>query len=391
MKVLMFRTNPCTSDPRVYSEATSLLKAGREVTVIAWDREKQKPPRQNWDGIEVVRLRTRFSTKDGLASWLWNGFNLLLWQRQAYRQALALNKEKHFDVIHCNDFDTLAIGTRLKRKLGLPLIYDAYEIYGYMIWGAVPHWIANIFLRLEKRLIKKADKIVTDGEARKRYFRSVTDKPISVIMNCKPLQSLEYEPPNNECFTLLYIGGLHQRRAIPMLIRAAKELPGVRCLIGGVGHPDYVQAVKEECSQTSNVTFLGRVPFDEVIPMTKKADAAFCIINPVELNPAMGMPNKLCEAMVCGRPIICTKGTYSAEVTEQEKAGLVVEYSVEALKQAIIRLRDDPELRERLGRNALKAAITKYNWQKEEVKLLELYKSLWEQGPLTQEEASGFS
>jgi len=46
------------------------------------------------------------------------------------------------------------------------------------------------------------------------------------------------------------------------------------------------------------------------------------------------------------------------------------------LKEAIIKLRDDPELRERLGRNALKAAITKYNWERQEEKLLELYSDI---------------
>lgn len=57
-----------------------------------------------------------------------------------------------------------------------------------------------------------------------------------------------------------------------------------------------------------------------------------------------------------------------------------MEYSEEALRQAIIKLRDDPELRERLGRNALKAAITKYNWQRQEERLLELYRDI-ESGP----------
>ena len=79
--------------------------------------------------------------------------------------------------------------------------------------------------------------------------------------------------------------------------------------------------------------------------------------------------------MVCGRPIICTKGTYSGELTEREETGLSVDYSKEALQEAIIRLRDDAALRERLGRNALRAAITKYNWPKQEEKLLEIYKT----------------
>jgi glycosyltransferase involved in cell wall biosynthesis len=373
----MFVSNPFISDPRVYNEARTLIQAGHKITVIAWDREKQNPPRQNWDGIEVARLRTRLLPKRGhFGLPLWVGLNLILWQRQAYRQALVLNREAHFDVIHCHDFDTLAIGTRLKQKLGLPLIYDAHEIYGYMATEIVPRWIANIFLWLEKRLIRKVDKIINVGEAQKRYFSRITDKPISVIMNCKPLQSLEYQPPNNENFTILYIGGLHQDRAILMLVQAVKELPGVRCLIGGVGQPDYVKAVKEECSRTPNVTFLGRVPFDEVIPMTMKADVVFCMFDPGNPNSIIGTPNKLFEAMVCGRPIICTKGTYSGELTEQESVGLAVEYSEQALKEAIIRLRDAPELREKLGRNALKAAVSEYKWQKQEEKLLELYRSL---------------
>ncbi|UCG12616.1 MAG: glycosyltransferase family 4 protein, partial [Deltaproteobacteria bacterium] len=304
------------------------------------------------------------------------GSNLLLWQRQACDRALALNKEEHFDVIHCHDFDTLAIGIRLKRKLGLPLIYDAHEIYGHMVARRFPSWIANRLLWLEKRLVKKVNEIITISEARKRYFETITDKPISVIMNCKPLQGPEYQPPDNEDFTLLYIGGLHEGRAIPMLVQAAKGLTGVRCLIGGIGQPGYIRAVKDECSRTSNVTFLGRVPFDEVIPMTMDADCVFWMIDPKNLNNSTGLGNKQFEAMVCGRPIICTKGTYSGELTEQEEVGLSVEYGEHALKEAIIKLRDDLELRERLGRNALRAAIAKYNWQKQEEELLKLYNSL---------------
>lgn len=384
MNVLMLVSNPFTNDPRVYAEAKSLIEAGYKVTVVAWDSKRENPPRQTWDGIDIVRVSTRLSPKYGIASWLWNGFNLLLWWRQAYRRALILNKETRFDVIHCHDFDTLAIGVRLKRKLKIPLVYDAHEIYGYIIARTLPFWIANIFLWLEKRLVPKVDRIINAWEAQQRYFSRITNKPISIIMNCKPLQSMDYQPADDEGnFTVLYIGGLHKGRAVPMLVETAKQLPGVHCIIGGIGHPDYVQALKEECSRISNITFLGKVPLNEVIPMTRKSDCVFLMIDPADLNNSIALANKQFEAMVCGKPIICTKGTYSGEVTEQEEVGLVVEYTEEALKQAIIKLRDNPGLREKLGRNALEAAITKYNWQKEEVKLLELYKSLQNESQLS--------
>jgi glycosyltransferase involved in cell wall biosynthesis len=110
--------------------------------------------------------------------------------------------------------------------------------------------------------------------------------------------------------------------------------------------------------------------------MTGKADAVFLMANPRDRNNRIGLGNKQFEAMVCGRPIICTKGTYSGEVTEREEVGLTVDYNKEALRAAIIRLKDDFALRERLGRNALQAAITKYNWPKQEEKLLDIYKKL---------------
>jgi len=375
MKVLMFVSNPFTSDPRVYNEARSLVRAGCQVAVIARDWQRQNPERGNWDGIEIVRVTTPLSPRQGFGGPLWNGFGLLLWQWRAYRQALAMSRTNSFDVIHCHDLDTLGIGIKLKRKLDLPLIYDAHEIYGYMMTRHFPRWIANKFLWLEKWLVRKVDWIINVCEPQRRYFEGITDKPISIIMNCKALQSLEYQPLDNEAgFTILYIGILHQGRAIHMLVDAVRELPGVRCIIGGIGLPENVRALEEKCDTVPNVDFIGSVPFDEVIPMTRKADVVFFMVNPQDLNNRIALANKQFEAMVCGRPVICTEGTYSGSVTEQERVGLTVEYDKEALKQAIVKLRDNPGLREELGRNALRAATMEYNWQRQEEKLLELYK-----------------
>jgi len=94
------------------------------------------------------------------------------------------------------------------------------------------------------------------------------------------------------------------------------------------------------------------------------------MINPNDINNKIATANKQFEAMVCGRPIICTKGTRSGEITRNEDCGLVVDYTKEALSEAIIKLRDSPGLCEKLGRNALKAAINKYNWEIEEKKLI---------------------
>jgi len=255
--------------------------------------------------------------------------------------------------------------------LGLPLIYDAHEIWGYMVARDLPWW--RYYLWKEKKLLWHVDKIIIAEDKYADYFNSITNKRLTPILNCKHLISKKYIPPDNDIFTILYIGTLSPKRFLLELVDVVKNLDSVRCIIGGIGKPEYVEKLKQKCNETNNVKFIGKVPFDEVIPMTQSSDVVPCMINPKEINNKIASANKQFEAMVCGRPIIATKGTRSGEITEKEKCGLVINYSREDLKRAIITLRDNPKLCQELGKNALKAAIEKYNWENERKKLIELY------------------
>ena len=238
MKVLMCVSNPATNDPRVHNEARSLIQASHEVTVIARDWRKQNPPRENLDGLEVVRVTTPLTPRHGFGGPLWNAVGLALWQWRAYREALLLNDKSGFDVVHCHDLDTLLIGVALKRRLDLPLIYDAHVIYGYMMTRHYPGPVASVFLRLEKWLLTYVDYVINVAEPERQYFSAITDKPISMVMNCKPLRGHEYRPPPSESpFTVLYIGVLHAGSSITMLVDAVSDLADVRFVLGGLGQP----------------------------------------------------------------------------------------------------------------------------------------------------------
>ena len=372
MKILMTLANPFTHDPRVYNEALSLIKAGHKVTVLAWDRENKNTPFEIKEGINIVRsYNTKFMN---LAKH--DIFKMQLWWKKGYKDALKLLKDKEFDVIHSHDLSSLSIGVKLKKKLGLPLIYDAHEIFGYMIVNNVPKIFSNAAFSTEKKWVKHVDQIITVNEPLSDYFKSISDKPITIVMNCKPLQGTSYIAPCNDKFTLLYLGSLDKNRFLLEIVDVVSEITGVHCIIGGKGKPEYVNILKEKCSNAPNVDFLGLIPINDVLPMTKKADVIISMTSPYDLNCSRASANKQFEAMACGRPIICTKGTYPGELTEKEKCGLLTEYDKESLKKIIIKLRDDPNLCEELGKNSLKAAIKEYNWEKQEEKLIKLYKEI---------------
>ena len=374
MNILMILANPFTHDPRVYNEARALVKAGHEVTVLAWDRKKLNPLKEKKEGINVVRIRnTRFM--DFLP---YDIFRLHFWWTEGVKKALELQKENPFDVVHCHDLSALPIGIKLKKRLGLPLIYDAHEIWGYMVSGDLPKWWANYYLWKEKKLAPIADHIITVAEPHEQYFQNMGCNKVSIIRNCKEVDKNEYVPPDNEIFTLVYIGVLGEGRFLRESIEICQGLEGMQFRIAGFGPLEDLLKQTAKNAPFGNIEFLGIIPMERVIPETVKGDAILCMLNPSNMNNRIGPPNKLFEAMATGRPVIATKGTYSGNLVKELKMGLTVEFDEKSLENAIIKLRDDPKLREEFGKNALTAALGEYNWNIQEKKLLNVYEQMSE-------------
>ena len=372
MKILMILSNPFMVDPRVHKEAKALVDNGNEVTVIVWDRHHEYKPEDTVDGIKLVMIHNK-----GLLKILPN--DLLrnpIWWRRAYKKGKELyNKDFKFDAVHCHDLDTLQAGVWLKKKLGVKLIYDAHELWGYLIENDVPRFVVKKAFSMEKKLIKNVDQIITVSPPFVEYFKTITDKPITLVMNCKDLEYNKYESPSEKIFTLIYIGGMKKQRFFPEIIDIIGNMENVQLILAGKKENIYYE-MKEYSKKYSNIKFLGTIPTNEILPRTRKSHATFIIINPASKHYQKTLFNKQFEAMVTARPIIVTKKTFAAEMTEELKCGITVDYSKESVKKAIIKLRDNPELLEKLGKNALKAAKEKYNWETEKKKLLKVYSEI---------------
>lgn len=369
----MVVSNPVSYDPRVLNEARSLVDHGHRVTVLGWDREGQFPARERMDGVDILRVRN--------TPWMWllrwDLLRLRPWWRLAYRRALALHAESRIDVVHCHDLDTLPTGVWLKKKGRFPLVYDAHEIWGYMVARDLPRVLANHYLRKERRLIRSVDAVITVNEPLKAYFEAIGSVPVAVMMNAKPVRWTEYAPPeNDQTFTAIHIGTLNESRLIQGLVDAVQGLSGVRLVLGGIGKPAYLDDVREHVARVANAEFLGTVPQEDVLPLTRQANVVICLTDPTDKNNAIATANKQFEAMASGRPILVSRGTYPGEFTERHGVGLAIEHSVEGVQEGIRRLKDEPSLAERLGRQALRQALSEFNWDRQEEKLLEVYGGL---------------
>ena len=263
----------------------------------------------------------------------------------------------------------------MKKKTGCKLVYDAHEIFGYMIEGNVPWIVSKQAFRMEKRLLNWADHIITVNKAFQEHFASLTDKPVTIVMNCKELIYNKYTPPDNDIFTLIYIGLMTKGRFFPEIIDLVSGIKGVRLIIGGKKEGIYSE-VERVCEKYQNVEFVGTIPSSETLPQTHIADATFILVDPSNSNSRTTVFNKQFEAMVCGRPIMITKGTYAGRMTEELGWGLTIAHNEDSIRKAIEELRDNPSLCQELGRNAFRAAKERYNWEMEKRNLLKVYEKI---------------
>lgn len=159
-------------------------------------------------------------------------------------------------------------------------------------------------------------------------------------------------------FVLLLIGNGWRNKGLPGLLEAMAELPGTTKLLV-VGEDDRApyQAIARQLRVADRVAFLE--PSADVLQFYAACDL---YVGPSIYDP-FALP--LAEAMACGLPIIASRNTGASEIITPGEDGLILEDPSDSrqLAQLVRRLREDPELRRRLGENAVRTA-QQYNWER---------------------------
>ena len=214
--VAMIVSNPCDPDPRVEKEAFSLIQAGYEVTIYAFDREENSELISTNDGIIIRRYRVGF-TPTGASS-LFMGAKVLSGLKRFRKRVLNDLLNNPPDIIHCHDADTLEIGIMMKSKTDAKLVFDMHDLAHTWARMKRPTSIIRIIVSkfIEKRLVqrmKKCDLIITSSGAvsktsypgfREWVRRRITNPNITVVEN-RPIKTKEIEPLPDE-FTIGYAG-----------------------------------------------------------------------------------------------------------------------------------------------------------------------------------------
>ncbi|MGB7922304.1 MAG: glycosyltransferase family 4 protein [Pyrinomonadaceae bacterium] len=149
-------------------------------------------------------------------------------------------------------------------------------------------------------------------------------------------------------------------------------------MIGSGAEREEAERIVSAGGAERRVIFTGAVAHERVPALL---DACDVLVSPhvplVDGSEFFGSPTKLYEYMAMGKGIVASRlGQIADALTDEETALLVKPGDSRALSEAIMRLSESPELRERLGAAARREAVSRHTWRHNAERVLRAYRLL---------------
>jgi glycosyltransferase involved in cell wall biosynthesis len=164
---------------------------------------------------------------------------------------------------------------------------------------------------------------------------------------------------------VVFVGGLVAWHGVATMLSAIEkpEWPeGVRLVVIGDGvERERLHAVKDH----PRLVWLGRKPYVDIPTYLRGAIGALCVIEDPDGRSSTGVaPLKLFEAMACGIPVIVTELPFQADLTRNERAGIVIPVADPvALAKAVARISSEPTEARQMGHRGAEYVRKHASWR----------------------------
>lgn len=285
-------------------------------------------------------------------------------------------------------------GIEASLRTGRPLFL---EYNGSEVWMG-RHWdragLFDLLERCERLNLKAATRIFVVADVERRNLERAGVAPEKIVVNPNGVDVRRFRPGAGghavraelgvaEDETLVgFTGTFGPWHGVLVLAEAATLMSPdsrVRFLFVGSGSlRERAELILREGGAANRVHFTGAVGHERVPALLDACDVLASPHVPLEGGAEFfGSPTKLFEYMAMGKGIVASRLGQIAEVLSDEETALLVEPGdALALQQALMRLAQSRELRERLGAAARAACIAHHTWAHNAARVLDAYRSV---------------
>ena len=324
----------------IHTLSKELVKKGHEVYVITYPHNDI----EDIDGIHVI----------GTSGVNIPGIRGLMFKRNARKALEKLIKEVDIDIIHGHFlFPAGAAATDVGSKHNIKTYVTAHGSDMFEMYKK------QFFMRpIIKKVLKKADKIFVVSNALKKEIIATGVKEIRNItsLHWNSVDINRFTPDNKNLLenhgkpVVLFVGNLIKRKNVNLLLEAKKQSEDDYELVV-VGDGPLMNELKSKVEKDNipDVRFLGsRTDVENIIP------GCDMLVLP-SFSESFGLV--LIEALACGKPVIGSNVGGISEIITEDVGLLINPNDSSTLSDAISKLINDNEFRNKLSANARNRAI----------------------------------
>ena len=344
----------CGEHVRIYEEARSLVRRGHMVRIVSYDSGRDMPDIKI-DRITPVGWLKKLPLKP---AWCKPYMDFIL-MKQALKSAGSFRPH----LIHAHHHQGARIGAALKKRLGIPLLFDCQQsLTAEMIDSGVIRTdsIMHRYLCRQEKLINAgpADHIIASSAALARNLISqwgVAENSVSTLTD--GVNTALFMPHQREearaklkipqgAQLVVYLGALNRSQGIDTLLSAIVQLKSrgsnIRFMIMGDGDEPY-RAMAQDLGIERMIIFTGAIDYLKAPLYLSVGDVA---VSPkISLNESN---SKLLNYMACGLPTVAFDMPVNRELLGD--AGIYAEYGdCSDLAAKLTALMENSEERIRLG------------------------------------------
>lgn len=305
--------------------------------------------------------------------------SIMLVDLEIYKAA----KEFKPTFVIANDLDTLLAAYMLHSEFGVPVLFDAHEVYPEQLSIEMrSEFWRDYYTRLERRLSKFPVGSMAVCDSIAQYFNDHYGVPGMVTIWNVPTVSLLPTPRilerRNERRQIIYHGAYFRYRGLDEIIQASPMVENADFVFRGIG--------SYEAELRKQVVALGvedRVHFRPPVPVMELiANAAECDIglNPfvnVCRNTEFALPNKFFEYTMAGLALVSSDLIEMRNLTEAHKLGrLFPSLAPRVIADTLNEFLAAPDKIDECRRSSYVAAREQFNWETEEIKFLRFFNRL---------------
>ncbi|HSE84250.1 MAG TPA: glycosyltransferase family 4 protein [Thermodesulfobacteriota bacterium] len=348
----------------VYGLSKELARLEHNVDLVTMGFQKL-PRYEKENGVNIYRIpcirrKEQVCSTPEMASYIFSAVPILL----------KLLKQKNYLLNHAHFiFPDGLISYILKRLTGLPYIVTAHG-------SDVPEYNPNRFklghkllFPLWREVVRNSEQIVCPSESLKSLIlKHCADAKIKLISNGIDIN--RFRPNGSRQKSILVVSRMFERKGIQYFLKALEGLDS-EYKVNIVGDGPYLKNLRQMTDKLKvKVKFWGWMQNNS--PELKELYETSNIF--VFPSQSENFPIVLLEAMAAGMAIITTSGTGCAEVVA-DTALLVEPTNTTAIREALIKLINDPTLRNGLGQAARMRLESNFSWTAVASQYADVYKT----------------